>query len=98
MTHLALLSRRPAPDDFAARRVCFAVTAELDPSVLSRVVELFALRGLIPVEVNATREDGTDPHLRIELAADGLDEAECAHLSRRMAAMVMVREVTLEPI
>lgn len=80
----------------ALARVRFTVTSDLEPSVLSRVVEMFALRGLVPVEVSATREEGIDLHLRVELVVDGLETGTCAHLCRRMRNIVPVREVMLE--
>ncbi len=94
LSHDVSLSREVP--ELAPARVRFTVTSDLEPSVLSRVVELFALRNLVPVEVSATREDGIDLHLRVEVVVDGLEPSVCAHLCRRMGNIVPVREVMLE--
>lgn len=58
--------------------VCFAVTADADPGILSRVLEPIAKRGLV-VDRLAAVQDGSarDPVLQIDLQVSGL--ADAAH-------------------
>lgn len=71
----------------------YRVHALADPSVLSRVVELFVLRDLIPDRVSAERQ-GAD-RLSIELDVAGLAEQEAGHVARRIQAFPMVTGVLL---
>jgi len=79
----------PAP---ASHR--YHVRAVADPSVLSRVVEQFVLRDLIPDRVSCRRH-GAD-ELRIDLEVAGLAEHEAGHVARRLSAFPSVTGVLLQ--
>ncbi len=72
----------------------FSVRAVADPSVLSRVVEQFALRGLVPVSVQARRR-GPD-QLQIELVVAGLGDQEADHVAALMRCFPTVTGVMLQ--
>jgi acetolactate synthase regulatory subunit len=54
---------------------CFAVTADADPGILSRVLEPIAKRGLTVDRLMAVQDgDARDPVLHIDLHVSGLDD------------------------
>lgn len=78
--HLAAAPRAGGspPVSFEAQpsTVCFAVTADADPGILSRVLEPIAKRGLIVDRLAAVQDGGArDPVLQIDLQVSGLDDA-----------------------
>jgi acetolactate synthase small subunit len=78
-----LVTMSVSSDPFTDSTVaCFAVRAAADPGVLSRVIELFAKRGLVPSSVHARRiGSGDDASLLIDVQIDGVD----ADLAERIA-------------
>lgn len=72
----------------------YHVRAVADPSVLSRVVEQFVLRDLIPSHVNCRRHAADE--LRIELEVVGLAEQEASHVARRLRGIPTVTGVLLQ--
>ncbi|NQV60868.1 MAG: hypothetical protein HQ502_14470 [Alphaproteobacteria bacterium] len=76
----------------------FLIQAEPEASVLSRVLELFALRSLLPTEVNCKRAADQDGELHIRIAMPGLPPEKAAHLAARMRNIIPVTRVVLEHI
>lgn len=74
----------------------FCVRAAVDPSVLSRVVELFALRDLVPHAVSSRLDDRREPELRIDVDVCGLADNEAEHIARRIDQFMPVISVLLE--
>lgn len=74
----------------------FCVRAAVDPSVLSRVVELFALRNLVPLSVSCRLDGRREPELRIDLDVRGLADNEAEHIARRIDQFMPVISVLLE--
>lgn len=72
----------------------YHVRAVADPSVLSRVVEQFVLRDLIPDRVSCWRHAADE--LRIDLEVAGLAEREASHVARRLSAFPAVTGVLLQ--
>lgn len=72
----------------------FTLSTAAEPQALPRVMELFALRSLLPRRWSAEMR-GTEIDLRIEVP--GLDPGQAQHLAQRMRQMVLVRRVMLEP-
>lgn len=66
----------------------FEIEAQADPGILSRLLELFAVRNDIPAMVHAAR--------RIDICADGLDNARARVIAAKMQALVGVWTVRLE--
>ncbi|MBT3534053.1 MAG: hypothetical protein HN478_09245 [Rhodospirillaceae bacterium] len=73
----------------------FMIHAEAEASTLSRVIELFALRDLIPDEVSCKRAG--DDGLHIHIAITGVPENQAANLADRMRNIIPVMRVVLEP-
>ncbi|MEQ9641661.1 MAG: hypothetical protein RIM84_16680 [Alphaproteobacteria bacterium] len=80
-----------APEPALAHQ--FTVTAHLEPSVLSRVVELFVLRDLIPHDVRC-RQVGNEA-LRIDVAVRGLAPDKAEHVAARIRQFPAVLSVLL---
>ncbi|TNE39271.1 MAG: hypothetical protein EP348_03710 [Alphaproteobacteria bacterium] len=92
MTSLTL--SRPSDDAPRTPDACrFTLRAEAEPSALSRILENFALRNLVPDQLSA-RRDGEE--LVVSLTVAGLSDMESAHLEIRMMNILPVIEVTLE--
>ena len=72
------------------RTTCFTVQAEVEPSVLPRVLEPFALRNLVPLAVHCRRERSG---IRIEVAVAGLEAQVVEHLTRRLGQLIPVETV-----
>ncbi len=73
----------------------FSVRAVSDPSVLSRVVELFALRNLVPERVRLDRDSMKD-ELRIDVEVAGLAADDADNIARRMRTFPTVVGVLLQ--
>jgi acetolactate synthase small subunit len=71
------------------------ISTAADASALSRVLELFALRGMVPDEVTCKRT-GVD-ELHIHIAVRDLGENKAANLAARMRNIIPVMRVVLEP-
>lgn len=72
---------------------CFSIQAEADPSVMPRVLELFAKRGMIPLRWHADLGGRRRDELTIDLQVEGLDRPKAeliAHAMRQMVAVVSV--------
>jgi len=74
----------------------FRLRAAVDPSALSRVVEMFVLRDLIPARVSCERLRRGDGELAIEVDVVDLDANVAEHLVRRMRQMPVVLTALLE--
>jgi hypothetical protein len=78
----------------------YHLRAQREPSVLPRVLEMFALRDLIPhhvicrevVETGA----GVEAELLIDVRVRGLEVDHAQHLAQRMRNIVPVQQVALE--
>ena len=71
----------------------FTIQSAIEPSVLSRIIENFALRNLVPENLLARRENG---RLVISLTIAGLDPNVSDHLRSRMLNILPVVSVELE--
>jgi hypothetical protein len=77
-------------------RACFVahylVTADAEASVMPRMLELFARRGLVPDRFEGVRQGDA---LLVELRSPDLDAPTAAHVGACMAGMVHVRAVRM---
>lgn len=64
-----------------AYTACFAVHSVVDPSVLPRVLAVFARRGLVPTTIHSTVCGVGDEGIQIDLQMEGADD----ELTRRLA-------------
>jgi acetolactate synthase small subunit len=73
----------PAAEDLRRRRVaCYSIRAAADPGLMSRVLELFAKRGLVPERWHADLTGPQRDELSIDVQVAGLD----THTSGYIAA------------
>src|SRR3546814_12275000 len=81
------------PADAVPTVACFSIQAVADPSVMPRVLELFAKRGMFPLRWHADHGGRRRDELTIDLQIDGLDRPKAeliAHALRHMVAVVGV--------
>jgi acetolactate synthase small subunit len=74
---------------------CFSVTAQADPSVMPRVLELFAKRGLIPSRWHSDLGGRRRDELMIDLQVEGLDRDKADLIGHAMRQMVPVLSVLI---
>jgi acetolactate synthase small subunit len=74
---------------------CFAIRAAAEPGILSRLIELFAKRDLVPDAVQARRIGAERDLLAIDLQVDGLDPGLAERVAESMRQMVSVERVLL---
>jgi hypothetical protein len=73
----------------------YAATATPDPGMLIRILNLFALRDLVPLRV---RSRTLGNHLQVTVDVQDLAEAEAQLIAARMRALVGVSSVRLEQL
>lgn len=83
-------SRSPHPLPPVA---CFSIQAGADPSVMPRVLELFAKRGLIPLRWHSDLGGRRCDELTIDLQVDGLDRGKAELIAHAIRQMVTVTSV-----
>jgi len=71
----------------------FHVTGLPEPATLARVVEVFALRSLLPRALSC---EATGQDLRIALTLGDLDAEEAERLAERLRQIVIVDQVMVE--
>lgn len=73
---------------------CFAIRSAADPGALSRVVELFAKRGLVPKSVHARLAGaGDEASLLIDVQIDGLDPDLAERIADALRQITTVERV-----
>ncbi|MCP5366991.1 MAG: hypothetical protein H6907_05380 [Hyphomicrobiales bacterium] len=69
---------------------CFSVHAAADPSVLPRVVQVFARRGLVPSQMYGTLCGPGDGELQVDLQLKGADRDTATRLAAELRTLVAV--------
>lgn len=69
---------------------CFSVTAASEPSVLARILELFAKRGLVPTRLHSDVVGHGDSPLSVDIQVDDMDPALAAYIARCMRQIAYV--------
>ena len=89
---VTLPSAAPAPvePDAAPATACYSLLARPEPGVMPRVVELFAKRGLVPLQWHSTASAST---LAIEVRIGGLEQEVVDYIARCMRQIVGVETV-----
>ncbi|MEQ8394041.1 hypothetical protein [Thalassobaculum sp.] len=72
---------------------CFSIQADADPSVMPRVLELFAKRGMIPLRWHADLGGRRRDELTIDLQVDGVDRSKAEQIANAIRQMVAVVNV-----
>jgi len=75
------------------RTYCYSVRADAEPSVLPRLLELFAKRGLIPASLHSRCHDHASGTLQVDIEMAGLDWDLADYLQRCMRQIVGVELV-----
>ena len=73
--------------------VVFTVHAAADPQVLPRVLELFALRNVVPRRVIGRTVGQSAEIFRIDVETDALDARTADRMAERLLTMVAVMAV-----
>src|SRR3546814_12849010 len=76
------------PADAVPTVACFSIQAVADPSVMPRVLELFAKRGMIPLRWHADLGGRRRDELTIDLQIDGLDRPKAEFIAHAIRPMV----------
>ncbi|MEQ8816807.1 MAG: hypothetical protein RLO51_18695 [Thalassobaculum sp.] len=79
--------------DYQPAVACFSIQAGADPSVMPRVLELFAKRGMIPQRWHSDLGGRRRDELTIDLQVDGLDRAKAELIAHAIRQMVTVTSV-----
>ncbi len=82
---------------------CFSIYAALDPSVLPRVLGVFARLGLVPARLFSTADGRAGRELCIDLQIDGMDALESERVATRLrnivdVALVLTSEKRLQRV
>ena len=80
----------PATDSRFSPTYCFSVFAAPDASVMPRVLELFAKRGLVPSRFDAA---ASAADLSIDVQVAGLEEDTASHIAACLRNVVHVERV-----
>ena len=80
--------------DETSERTQFVVFAASDPGRLSRIVELFAKRSLVPACLSSR---AIDEELRVEIEMEEMDPGLAAYIGRCLQEIFVVRSVDVTP-
>lgn len=78
----------PSPD--LRPTACFSVQAAAEPSVMARVLELFAKRGLVPTRLHADVQGSRGEMMTIDIQMEGLAPELAAYMARCMRQIAYV--------
>ena len=99
MPHLEVITPSPRPDVWASHaapcQVLFRIQAEADADVLCRVLNLFALRQLIPQHVQAVRDGDT---LSIEIRSHEQSWHRAQIIGEKLRNLISVFDLQLQPV
>ena len=72
---------------------CYSVEAHAEPSVMARVIEQFAKRGLLPSRCMAVLEGSNAEALVIDVQIAGLEPEVAEHIARSLGQLAYVERV-----
>ncbi len=77
---------------------CFSVQTDAEPTTLARVLEVFALREVMPSRFHSVRDSLPDggmaaDRLSVDIQVPGLEPDAAAAIARKLAAVIGVRSV-----
>ena len=76
-----------------AETACFSIQAEAEPTVMPRILELFAKRGLIPSRWHADLGGRRRDELTIDFQVEGLSQDRVEVIAHGIRQMVSVTNV-----
>jgi hypothetical protein len=74
---------------------CFSVRAVADPGMMSRLMELWAKRGLVPDRWHGVRDTASGAYVEIDIESAEIDHALAVQLAAVMRTMFGVSQVLL---
>jgi hypothetical protein len=77
---------------------CFAIRAAAEAGILSRLIEPFAKRNLVPSSVHARLSGALRDTLSVDLQIDGLEPGMAEIIAETIRQMVSVERVLLAPV
>jgi len=89
MPTLSAPAFEPRPFD-PATTACFSIVASADPGVMSRVVELFAKRGLVPSSLHSRVGGLRDDELSIDVQMRGMVRLEADYVAACLRQIPLV--------
>ena len=86
-----------APVEFAAQ-TRFSLTTDAECSTLARIVEVFAMRSVLPVRLESLRSPVGDRAARpegtnVDIHVNGLEPADVDAIARKLSRVIGVRSV-----
>jgi hypothetical protein len=73
---------------------CFSVQTDAEPTTLARVLEVFALRALMPARFHSVIDVAeAAPRLSVDIQVAGLEPDAAEAIARKLGAVVGVRSV-----
>jgi len=92
-SHTRMPSSTPDRHPREASIPCFSVTAHADPSVMPRIMEVFAKRGLVPSHWHS-RIVGSDGHdLQVDLQMAGMEASVAEQIAQVIRQIIYVERV-----
>ncbi|AFK55005.1 hypothetical protein [Tistrella mobilis] len=85
----------PAAEAVAPATACFFVVAAAEVGTMSRVLEVFALRSLLPSRWHSQRVGGRADEVHIDVQLDDVVPGEAEKLARKLRQLVEVRQVLI---
>ena len=82
-----------APSVVATPVACFSIQAAAEPSVMPRVLELFAKRGLVPTRWHSVVAGDGESELTIDVQVAGVERPLGDLIARGLRQVVSVRSV-----
>lgn len=79
--------------EFMSPVFCFSVHADASPSVLPRVLEVFALHNFVPERCHCQRSGRSGEDLVIDVQLGGVTAGEAAAVAKRLGRVVDVMSV-----
>lgn len=77
----------------AAETHCFAIRADATPGMMSRVLELFAKRNLVPTKWHSAVIGAAKDELQIDLQMEGIDSELAGYIARCLRQIYGVESV-----
>ena len=81
------------PSVASSEAACYSVHAPADPSVMPRVLEVFAKRGLVPSRWYSTLDGPGGEELHIDIQVTGLEPGMSERLAKLLRQLVCVETV-----
>lgn len=92
---LGVDSTSSSPDTHRESCFCFSVQADADPGLMSRVIEVFALRGLVPTRCHGVRGGAAAEEFHVDLQFEGMSARDAAIVAEKLRQVWLVHNVLM---